>query len=95
MEDNKSRIELMELCTSSVVEIMKLHSKKTGTSMHNILMDLVALPVWVTTRLSSDVNAEDNMLLTMSEYRQLIKDYEQQENEYYEKAQLYSSRALH
>tara|TARA_R100001163_G_scaffold51417_2_gene38811 strand:+ start:77 stop:364 length:288 start_codon:yes stop_codon:yes gene_type:complete len=95
MEDEYNRAALMNACTRLVIELMKTHGEKTGTSRIDMLRDIVALPIWITTQVSDVETIEDDMLLTMSSYRQLVKDYESQEVQFHEKAQPYSSFALH
>lgn len=95
MKDEKSRAALMTACTLSVIQLMELHRDKTGTPMEHMLIDMLALPICITMQVSEAEHAEDNMLLTMAGYRQLVKDYENEEIKFNEKAQPHSSRALH
>ena len=91
----ENRTELMEECVKSVTEIMKKHSKKTGRTRNNMMSDIAALPIWITTRISELQYIERNMFFMMLSYKELTQDYYRQEMQFNETDKPIRSLTLH
>ena len=95
-EEEQNRVDFLREAAENISELINRYSADTGLSLHELLLDVAQLPIWVTANTSPINKGDQNMAMTMSQMKNLALAYEHQVlGVDYEATQSFGSPTLH